>query len=105
VDRTGTDQWTSTDVARIGFVGESVAPILIWIGIKPGTLSGEDGLAVAKECKQLLVASEIYDVEVEICESVVTRYVGLTPSSGSPSSPSIPVPSVGRKIESVFDGA
>ena len=69
-------KWTSTDVARIGFVGESVAPILVWIGVKPNTLSGEVGLAVAKECKQLLVASEILDVEVEIRESVVTRYVG-----------------------------
>jgi hypothetical protein len=44
-------KWTSTDVACIGFVGESVAPILIWIGIKPNTLSGKDGLAIAKECK------------------------------------------------------
>ncbi|GBE88164.1 predicted protein [Sparassis crispa] len=56
-------KWTSTDVARIGFVGD---------------LCGEDGLAVAKECKQLLVANEILDVEVEIRESVVTRYVGPT---------------------------
>ena len=32
----------------------------------PDTLSGEDGLTVAKECKQLLVASGILDVEVEI---------------------------------------
>ena len=69
-------KWTSTDVARIGFFGESVAPVLVWIGVKPDALSGEDGLAVAKECKQLLVADEILDVEVEIRESVVTRYVG-----------------------------
>ncbi|KAL6301212.1 hypothetical protein BKA93DRAFT_828484 [Sparassis latifolia] len=71
-------KWTSTDVARIGFVGESVAPVVVWIGVKPDTLCGEDGLAVAQECKQLLVANEILDVEVEIRESVVTRYVGPT---------------------------
>jgi hypothetical protein len=28
-------KWTSTDVARIGFVGESVATVLVWIGVKP----------------------------------------------------------------------
>ncbi len=72
-------KWTSTDLARIGFVGESVAPALVWIGVKPGTLSGEDGLAVAKECKQLLVASKILDVEVEIREFIMTRYIGLKP--------------------------
>ena len=69
-------KWTSTDVARIGFVGESVTPILIWIGVKPDTLSGEDSLTVAKKCKQLLIANRILDVEVEIRESVVIRYVG-----------------------------
>ncbi|KAG0129316.1 hypothetical protein HOY82DRAFT_652199 [Tuber indicum] len=69
-------KWTSTDVARIGFVGESIAPVVVWIGVKPDTLSAKDGLAVATECKQLLVANKILDVEVEIRESVVTRYVG-----------------------------
>lgn len=90
-------KWTSTDIARIGFVGESGAPTVVWIGVKPDTLSGEDGLAVAKECKQLLVASEILDVEVEIRESLVTRHVGpptscsnqtrRTTTHTSPSSP------------------
>ncbi|RPB00457.1 hypothetical protein L873DRAFT_1827625 [Choiromyces venosus 120613-1] len=47
-------EWTSTDVARIGFVGESVTPV--------------HGLTIAKECKQLLVANKIR-------ESVVTRYI------------------------------
>lgn len=69
-------KWTSTDVARIGFVGESIAPVVIWIGVKPSTLSGKDGLAVAKKCKLLLTASKILDVEVEIRESIVTRYAG-----------------------------
>ena len=69
-------QWTSTDVARIGFVGESIAPVVIWIGVKPNTLSGKDGLVVATKCKELLTARNILDVEVEIRESVVTRYVG-----------------------------
>ena len=69
-------QWTSTDVARIGFVGEPIAPVVIWIGVKPNTLSGKDGLVVVTKCKELLTARNILDVEVEIRESVVTRYVG-----------------------------
>ncbi|GBE88907.1 hypothetical protein SCP_1403150 [Sparassis crispa] len=63
-------KWTSMDIVRISFTGEYVAPIVVWIGIKPGTLSGEDGLAAVKECKQVLMANEILDVEVEIHESV-----------------------------------
>lgn len=65
-------QWTSIDVLRIGFAGERFAPVVVWIGVKPDTLSGIDGLAVVKECKQLLVESEIFGVEVEIRESIVT---------------------------------
>ncbi|KAF8268552.1 hypothetical protein EI94DRAFT_1682709, partial [Lactarius quietus] len=81
-------EWTSTDVARIGFVGEFAAPILVWIGVKPDTLSGEeDGLAVAKECKQLLVAIRILEVEGEIRQSVVTRYVDPTAELLEPLTP------------------
>ena len=67
------EKWTSTDVARIGFVGESVAPILVLIGVKPDILSGEDGRVVAEECKLLLVASGIPDVEVEVREAVALQ--------------------------------
>ena len=71
-------QWTSIDLPRIGFAGERFVPVVVWIGVKPNTLSGIDGLAVAEECKQLLVASEILDVEVEIRESVVTTLESRT---------------------------
>jgi len=70
-------KWTSMDVVRIGVVDEYeqfVAPVIIWIGVKPGTLSREDGLAAVKECKKLLVANDIDDVEVEIRESEVHRW-------------------------------
>ena len=55
--------WASMDLVRIG--------VIVWIGVKPDTLFGKDGLAAAKECKKLLVANNIYDVEVEIRGSVV----------------------------------
>jgi len=69
-------KWTSTDVARIGYIGESAAPVVVWIGVQPGTLSREHGHTVAMACKTLLITNKIHDVEVEIRESVVTRYVG-----------------------------
>ncbi|PUU81851.1 hypothetical protein B9Z19DRAFT_970565 [Tuber borchii] len=69
-------EWTSTDVARIGYVGESAATIVIWIGVKPGTLSRDYGHTVALQCKEILTTAGIHDVEVEIRESIVTRYGG-----------------------------
>src|SRR6266581_1579343 len=36
-------KWTSTDVVRIGNAGESSAPIILWIGVMPASLSGDDG--------------------------------------------------------------
>jgi len=81
-------QWTSTDVARIGYIGDPTAPVIIWIGVKPCTLPHEHGHAIAAECKGLLTANAILDVEVEIRESIVTRYV--TPSLQKPANSHCP---------------
>lgn len=74
--------WTSTDVVRIGHVGDSSPPALLWIGVVPGSLSRDNGAIVASKCQELLVNSNISDVDVEIRESIVTRSVGpqLLPS-------------------------
>lgn len=64
-------KWTSMDLVRIGVVRESVAPVVVWIGVKPNTLFGKDGLAAGEEFEKLLVANDIYDVEVRTRESVV----------------------------------
>ncbi|KAJ7226228.1 hypothetical protein C8J57DRAFT_1093524, partial [Mycena rebaudengoi] len=69
-------KWTSTDVVRIGNAGESSAPVILWIGVMPASLAGNDGIAVASSCRQLLVENHLTDVDVEICESVVTRSAG-----------------------------
>jgi len=69
-------RWTSTDVDRIGNASEEAAPLVIWIGVMPKTLSREHGQAIAFECKMLLLKRKIDDVEVEIRESMVTRYTG-----------------------------
>ncbi len=63
-------KWTSTDVVRIGNAGESSAPVILWIGVMPASLSGDDGIVVASKCRELLVESNITDVDVEIRESV-----------------------------------
>jgi hypothetical protein len=69
-------KWTSTDVVRIGIVRESSAPVILWIGVVPASLSGHDGAIVAFKCRELLVEYDIADVDVEIRESVVTRTAG-----------------------------
>ncbi|PUU74959.1 hypothetical protein B9Z19DRAFT_1132159 [Tuber borchii] len=68
-------RWTSTDVVRIGFVGECAAPVVVWIGVIPDTLSHEDGQIAAKACKELLAVRNIHDIEVEIREANVFRYI------------------------------
>jgi hypothetical protein len=79
-------QWTSTDVVRVGKTGESFAPVVLWIGVRPASLSGYDGLDVASKCRELLVEHDITNVDVEIRESDVTRWAGpklLTPTYSS----------------------
>jgi len=69
-------KWTSTDVVRIKPVDESFAPVVLWIGVIPGSLSGDDGVVVAFKCRETLRENDITDVEVEIRESVVTQSAG-----------------------------
>ncbi|KAI6041850.1 hypothetical protein EDC04DRAFT_2510136, partial [Pisolithus marmoratus] len=63
-------EWTSIDILRIGYDGERSAPVVFWIGVTPGSLSGDDGVIVVSECQELLKEYNINDVEVEIRESV-----------------------------------
>ncbi|TFY68395.1 hypothetical protein EVG20_g3582 [Dentipellis fragilis] len=72
-------KWTSTDVVRIGNADEPYrsAPVVLWIGVIPTSLSGADGVVVASKCKELLVAEyNITDVDVEIRQSIVARSAG-----------------------------
>ncbi|KAF9483416.1 hypothetical protein BDN70DRAFT_827708 [Pholiota conissans] len=74
-------QWTSTDVVRIGYIDNfsDPAPLVLWIGVIPSSLSGVDGVVVAFKCRNLLEENGITDVNVEIRESVVTRSAGAGP--------------------------
>ncbi|VDB91560.1 unnamed protein product [Peniophora sp. CBMAI 1063] len=66
-------QWTSLDVVRIGYTDDSEAnaPVILWIGILPNSVSAPDGRAIVMQCLDILHAHNIADVEVEMRESVV----------------------------------
>ncbi|KAF8816767.1 hypothetical protein BYT27DRAFT_7206932 [Phlegmacium glaucopus] len=67
-------QWTSIDIARIGNPElQKPFPVILWIGVRPASLSGYKGLDVASQCKKLLIEHHITDVDVEIRESIITH--------------------------------
>ena len=68
-------KWTSLDPVRMGYAGESSPPVIVWMGVVPGSISGEEGVKVATHCKSILSAHNI-DVHVEIRESMVIRSAG-----------------------------
>lgn len=70
--------FTSVDVVRIAFDEEpsASAPVILWIGVVPKTLSPTEALSVALMCKGYLEQKDIMDVEVELRESVVVRLAG-----------------------------
>lgn len=39
--------WTSADIVRIEIVDRSHAPVVLWIGVKPGSLAGKDAVVAA----------------------------------------------------------
>ena len=77
LDEKGVD-WSSTDVVRIGYVDEPSVRgnVILWIGVKPGSLSYEVGIAAALQCKMLLLDHAIDDVEVEIRQSEIVQAAG-----------------------------
>jgi hypothetical protein len=68
-------KWTSTDVVRIGITDEPSkrAPVVVWVGVVPGSLALSKGAIVATRCRAVLEEHDIVDVDVEIRESLVTR--------------------------------
>ncbi|KAI0247212.1 hypothetical protein BJV78DRAFT_953540 [Lactifluus subvellereus] len=78
--------WTSIDVVRFIKVrkGETVGPVVLWIGVAAESLSGEDAHTSANGCLDLLKEFDITDVEVEFRESIYTPLAGpnlLKPAS------------------------
>jgi hypothetical protein len=50
--------------------------VILWIGVKPDSLSYEQGIDVALQCKRLLLDYDINDADVEIRQSEVIRSAG-----------------------------
>jgi len=69
-------KWSSTDVVRILNTADSSSSVILWIGVMPGSLSGDDGVVVASKCLDILRRNNVADVEVEIRESTVTLLDG-----------------------------
>ena len=69
-------RWSSIDGVRFAEVGEAPGPVVLWIGVTPKSLSGEDAHTAAFGCLDILKEFDITDVDVEFRESVYTRSVG-----------------------------
>ena len=68
--------WSSTEIVRIGYVDEPSGDVVLWIGVRPGSLSYEVAIDAALQCKNLLLDCGINDVDVEIRESEVIPSAG-----------------------------
>ncbi|KAI6117954.1 hypothetical protein F5141DRAFT_591568 [Pisolithus sp. B1] len=69
-------KWTSIDPVRFAELGKEAGPLFLWVGVMPGTLSRDDAEIAAAGCKQILLQSQITDVEIAFRESVFARSVG-----------------------------
>ena len=75
LDENGVD-WSSTDVVRVGYVDEPYGNVILWIGVRPGSLSYEVGINVAHQCKKVLLDHAISDIDVEIRQSEIIQSAG-----------------------------
>ncbi|KAG6829475.1 hypothetical protein H0H93_014455, partial [Arthromyces matolae] len=73
-------RFTSIDVVRfqteISLWKHVIGPVVVWIGVSPDTLSGEDAFNSANSLLELLKTHDITDVDVEFRESTYKRLAG-----------------------------
>lgn len=73
-------QWTSIDVARFITDGEGskkiTGPVVIWIGVCPDSLQGEQAFSLGNQITELLESFGIDDVDTEFRESIYRRLGG-----------------------------
>ena len=73
-------RWTSIDVARFVTYGdyneETPGPVIIWIGVYPGSTAADTAHNLSKNILGLLKDYEVMDVEVEWRESIYWQAVG-----------------------------
>ncbi|KAF9000052.1 hypothetical protein BDZ89DRAFT_1027699 [Hymenopellis radicata] len=78
--------WTSIDVVRFITEGDTDGledggeeihgPVIIWIGVYPASLQGEDAFRSSNQILDLLAGFDIDDVEVEFRESIYKQSAG-----------------------------
>lgn len=72
--------WTSIDGVRFLTDDDNgkttLGPVVVWIGVSPGSLKGEDAFEAADDILAILKDFEIHDVEAEFRESNYYRAAG-----------------------------
>jgi len=65
-----TVKWTTIDVVRFAEPGKSAGPIVLWVGVEPGSLSRKDAEVAARACEDILRSFGIVGVEIAFRESL-----------------------------------
>ncbi|KAI6149868.1 hypothetical protein BKA82DRAFT_8377 [Pisolithus tinctorius] len=68
-----TIRWTTIDVVRFAEPGKHVGPIVLWVGVRPGSLSRKLAQVAALACEKILLSFQIVGVEIAFRESVFRR--------------------------------
>ncbi|KAI0396859.1 hypothetical protein F5Y17DRAFT_471735 [Xylariaceae sp. FL0594] len=78
---------TRTCLRENGWCQKGPAPIILLVAVEPGSLTWEEGLAIASNCRDVIRKYKIFDVEVEIMEGGYTHHAACP------------------KLETLFDSA
>ncbi|KAI6157173.1 hypothetical protein BKA82DRAFT_994414 [Pisolithus tinctorius] len=102
-----TVKWTTIDIVRFAEPGKHVGPIVLWVGVRPGSLSRKFAQVAALACENILLSFQIVGVEIAFRESVFRRfgprllnYVATANPTASVCSPL--TAALGLRIASVF---
>ncbi|KIY50257.1 hypothetical protein FISHEDRAFT_64903 [Fistulina hepatica ATCC 64428] len=68
-----TVRWTTIDVVRFAEPGKPAGPIVVWVGVRPGSLSRKAAQVAALACKKILFTFKIFGVEIAFRESLFRR--------------------------------
>lgn len=77
ITRLGSTEWTSIDVVRIGYSGSHADPVILWIGVAPGSLASQTGLEIALGCRSELMHAGL-NVHCEIREATVESLAAVS---------------------------
>jgi hypothetical protein len=80
IEALGATRWTSIDIVRIGDAVESEAlyPVVLWIGVRTGSLTWDEGITIVEACVSLLHKRHSIDGLTEINRS---QFYGVVTSS------------------------